>query len=60
EISAGRLWWGYISTILHLYAERAASIFTAEGIYIASQGEEESSPRGKCFSFPKDSESGST
>ncbi|WP_442556230.1 hypothetical protein [Bacteroides heparinolyticus] len=51
EISADRLWWGYISTMLHLYAERAASILTAEGIHIASRSEKESSQRGKCFSF---------
>jgi len=36
EIPVGRLCWRYISTVLHLYAERAASILPAEGIYIVS------------------------
>jgi len=52
EIPVGRLWWGYISTMLHLYIERAASILPAEDIYMASRGEVESSLKSKSFSLP--------
>ncbi|AVM58024.1 hypothetical protein C3V43_09870 [Bacteroides heparinolyticus] len=51
EILAGGFWWRYISTVLHVYMERAAFIFPAGDIYIASRGEEGNSLISNVFFF---------